>query len=203
MQHDAIDTIIVGGGSAGAVLAARLSEDPDRTVRLLEAGPVYTPRHFPAILADASIVGGGTRYDWGYMSEPGYVGHPIHAIRGKVIGGSSAVNGSVALRARAADFLGWSRHGVEGWSFDEVLETYKRLENTPTGDDAWHGRHGPFPIRQRSMASLTPSCRAFLEAGGAVGLPRIDDFNDGEQDGIGPYPLDVIDGCGRTRASST
>src|SRR5258708_13811022 len=105
MQHDAIDAIIVGGGSAGAVLAARLSEDPDRTVLLLEAGPVYQPRHFPAILADASLVGGGTRYDWGYMSEPGSVGHPIHAIRGKEIGGCSAVNGLFALRAPPPAFL--------------------------------------------------------------------------------------------------
>jgi choline dehydrogenase-like flavoprotein len=80
-------------------------------VPLLEAGPVYQPRHFPAVLADTSIVGGDARHDWGYMSESGDVGHPIHAIRGKVIGGSSAVNGSVALRARPTDFLHWSQHG--------------------------------------------------------------------------------------------
>src|SRR5260370_37986430 len=98
------------------------------------------------------------------MSEPGSVGHPIHAIRGKVIGGCSAVNGSGALRARAADFLGWSQHGIEGWSFDEVLQTYKRLENTATGDDAWHRRHGPFPSRQRSLASLTASLPAVVPA---------------------------------------
>jgi choline dehydrogenase len=100
----------------------------------------------------------------------------------------------VALRARATDFLRWSQHGLQGWSFEEVLDTYKRLENTPTGETAWHGRHGPFPIRQRSMSSLTPSLRAFVEAGSALGFEYIDDFNAAEQHGIGPYPLDVIDG---------
>jgi choline dehydrogenase len=127
------------------------------------------------------------------MSEPGYVGHPIQVKRGKVLGGSSAVNGAVAIRARATDFLRWSQRGIEGWSFQEVLQTYQRLENTPTGDDAWHGRHGPFSIRQRSMASLTPSLRAFVEAGDVIGFQHIADFNGAEQNGIGPYPLNVVD----------
>jgi len=188
------DVIIVGGGSAGAVVAARLSEDSQRNVCLLEAGPAYLPQHFPAILTNANIVGGDEKHDWGSRSEPGYAGHPIPVRRGKVIGGSSAKNGAVAMRARATDFLRWSQHGLQGWSFEEVLDTYKRLENTPTGDDAWHGRHGPFPIRQRSMGSLTPSLRAFVEAGSALGFKYIADFNAAEQHGIGPYPLDVIDG---------
>ena len=116
------DVIIVGGGSAGAVVAARVSEDTHRNV-LLEAGPVYQPRQFPAILADANRVGGDADHDWGSLSEPGYIGHPIHVKRGKVIGGSSAIDGTVAMRARATDFLRWSQHGLEGWSFEEVLDT--------------------------------------------------------------------------------
>jgi len=84
--------IIVVGGAAGALGAARVSEDPKGLVLLLEAGPVYQPRQFPAILADANQVGGDAGHDWGYMSEPGHVGHPIQVKRGKVLGGSSRLS---------------------------------------------------------------------------------------------------------------
>src|SRR5580704_1444507 len=96
---------------------------------------------------------------------------------GRVIGGSSAVNGAVAIRARPADFARWARRGIEGWSWEEVFVAYKALENTPAGDDAWHGRSGPFPIRQRTSEENTPSMRAFVEAAEAAGLPHVSDFN--------------------------
>ena len=187
------DDIIVGGGSAGAVLAARLSEDARRQVLLLEAGPDYrTLEATPHDLRDSTWIS-VVDHDWGFKADA-LKGREIEFPRGKVVGGSSAVNATIALRGVPADYDEWAERGSVEWAWSRVLPYFRKLEDDQDEGGELHGRGGPIPVRRWKTAELLPLQRAYLSAGEAAGFGAVRDHNHPEATGIGPWPMNQRDG---------
>ncbi len=187
------DFIIIGAGSAGCVLANRLSADPKARVLLLEAGDKDASPliHMPAGVGQLLSK---DRYNWYFDTEgqPQMNNRRLFWPRGKVLGGSSSINGMVYIRGHARDYDLWRQMGCEGWSFADVLPYFRRSETREGGGDAFHGDSGPLQVSKHR--STNPMVDAFVRAGVQAGHPFTPDFNGAEQEGVGPYELTIKDG---------
>ncbi|WP_202729971.1 GMC family oxidoreductase [Achromobacter xylosoxidans] len=192
-MSDAVDYIVVGAGSAGCVLANRLSANGQHSVCLLEAGP---PDRSPWI--HIPIGYGKTMFhkvlNWGYYTEPdpNMLDRRIYWPRGRTLGGSSAINGLIYIRGQRQDYDAWAAAGNPGWSWEECLPYFRKLENNDLGPGATRGTEGP--LNATSIKTPHPLVEGLIGAAGALGLPHVRDFNTGDQEGVGYYQLTTRNG---------
>ena len=188
------DYVIIGAGSAGCVLANRLTEDGQTRVLLLEAGGKDSSILVKMPAGVGSLIGKAGVYNWGFWTEPepNLENRKLWWPRGKGWGGSSSINGMIYIRGHARDYDQWRQMGLSGWSYRDVLPYFKRSENFEGGADDWHGGEGPLKVSK--AASPNPIYKATVEAGRQAGHPITNDFNGYQQEGWGPYQLTVHDG---------
>ena len=193
MKDESFDFVIVGGGSAGCVLAYRLSADRGARVLLLEAGgPDRNPLlHMPAGLAGLVH---NRQVNWHYYTEPvsGLQGRRLYWPRGRVLGGSSSINAMCYTRGHAQDYDEWAQLAGERWSYARVLPYFRRAEDQSRGADDFHGRGGPLNVED--LKYRNPLSEVFVAAGAATGLERNSDFNAARQEGVGFYQVTQRDG---------
>ncbi|MEE9322631.1 MAG: choline dehydrogenase [Granulosicoccus sp.] len=194
------DYLIIGAGSAGCVMAARLSEDPTVSVALLEAGGSDNSLliRMPTAL---SIPMNMPSYNWGFASEPepGLDGRRLDCPRGKVLGGSSSINGMAFVRGHACDIDQWQEEGASGWNYANCLPYYKRMEHWQHGSDCYRGGDGPVGVCTGNDMRLNPLYQAFISAGEDAGYPFTADYNGNQQEGFGQKHMSIDGGI---RASS-
>jgi choline dehydrogenase len=199
-NSEAFDYIIVGAGSAGCVLANRLTASGKHHVLLLEAGPsdrhlwLHIPLGFGKLFSDR-------RFNWCYETEPqpGCHDRKVIAPRGRVLGGSSSINGLIYIRGQAEDFNVWRQLGNAGWSFDEVLPYFRKAEDNERGADEFHGIGGPLAVSD--LCDRHPLAEAYVEAALQCGYPRNDDFNGSVQEGAGYYQTTMRNGVRSSTAA--
>ncbi|MEY9141261.1 choline dehydrogenase [Mammaliicoccus lentus] len=198
MMKKSYDYIIIGGGSAGSVLASRLSEDKDKTVLVLEAGRSDYPWDLLIQMPAALMYPSGNRfYDWKYETEgePHMGGRKVSHTRGKVLGGSSSINGMIYQRGNPLDYEGWgSVEGMETWKYANCLPYFKKLEKTFGADksDQFRGKNGP--IKLRRGPAKNPLFQAFFDAGVQAGYNKTPDVNGFRQEGFGPFDSQIHNG---------
>jgi choline dehydrogenase len=195
------DYVIIGAGSAGCVLAARLSEDPDTRVLLLEAGPPDTNELIQIPAAFSALFRSELDWDHSTVWEPQLYNRRVYLPRGKTLGGSSSLNATIYIRGNRADYDEWrDALGCEGWGFDELLPYFKRAEDNERGGDDLHGSGGPLSVAD--SRARTPMAASFLEAARDHGLLSSEDFNGASQDGVGWYQVTHRDGARASAAAA-
>ena len=193
MEHQSFDYIIVGGGSSGSVLANRLSENPQISVCLLEAGPkdwspwIHLPIGYAKTMWDP-------RFNWKFETEPepAMNDRPIYWPRGKTLGGSSSINGLIFIRGQKEDYDGWRDLGNPGWGWDDVLPYFKKAEGNDRLGEPLHSKTGP--LKASSIPKKHPLVEAFIKAANALNVPKTEDFNNLTQEGVGYYQLSTHKG---------
>lgn len=196
------DYIVVGAGSAGCVLANRLSEDSSKRVLLIEAGKrSRNPIFSIPMMAGVAYFWKPTNWNYETAPQSGLDGRSLKWPRGKMLGGSSSINGMMYIRGHREDYATWRQHGLEGWSYEEVLPYFRRSEDNPERPgNPYHGIDGPLMVRKAKAEN--PLYPSFLEAGYAEGFKRNDDFNGTDQEGLGRYDFNIRNGRRESTATA-